>query len=133
MNAAITYDYIKRLENVGFSQAQAEVLVALKTEIPDNVATKQELIQLDQDLTQKIEQSESRLESVIKDLKIEMMQEFHAMRTEMHEFRAETKSEFVTVKSDILLLKGVGAFVMAFITILASTAGAFDFLKQLHF
>lgn len=129
MNTAIAYDYIKRLENVGFSQAQAEVLVALKTEIPDEVATKQELIQLDQDLTHKIEKSESRLIGIIKDLKIELMKEFHTIHAEIHKL----SSEITIIKSDLRLLKGIGAFIVAFITVLAGFSGAFDFLKHLHF
>jgi hypothetical protein len=129
MNTAIAYDYIKRLENVGFSHAQAEVLMALSTEIPDQVATKQELVQLDQDLTHKFEKSESKLVGLIKDLKMELMKEFHAIHTEIHKLG----SEIVSIKSDMRLLKGIGAFIVAFITLLAGFSGAFDFLKHFHF
>jgi hypothetical protein len=55
---ATTYDFIKKLEDAGFTPLQVEVLSSTTMD----VANKSEIVQLERDLTNKIEISESRLE-----------------------------------------------------------------------
>jgi peptidoglycan hydrolase CwlO-like protein len=58
---AITYDFIKRLEQAGFTPVQVEVL----SSFADTTANKPEIIQVEKELTQQIERAETRLEKRI--------------------------------------------------------------------
>lgn len=67
---AITYDYIKKLEQAGFTPAQVEVLTLPVTES----ATKPELDKVEKELTAKIDNAESRLEKRM-DYRFDLIQE----------------------------------------------------------
>ena len=58
---AITYDFIKKLEQAGFTPVQVEVLSSFANE----AANKPEIIQVEKELSEQIEKSETRLEKRI--------------------------------------------------------------------
>jgi len=101
----IAYDYFKRLEQVGFSQEQATVLVALATEASNEMANKQELNLLEKDIKQEIILSESKVENVIKELKIELLKEIQTFRKEVNEeiqaFRKEVNEEIQAFRKEM--------------------------------
>lgn len=55
---AVTYDFIKKLEHAGFTSAQVEVLSTFTTE----TVNKPEMMQIEKDLSDKIDASEIKLE-----------------------------------------------------------------------
>jgi len=69
---AITYDFIKKLEQARFTPAQVEVL----SSFTNNAANRLEIIQVEKDLTEKINHSENKLEKRIDKLEKQMDSRF---------------------------------------------------------
>lgn len=79
----ITFDYFKRLEQVGFTREQASVLVALATEGSNEMIVGPELQKLEKDIRHDIELSESKIEIILRELKIELLIRMEKLEGEM--------------------------------------------------
>jgi len=77
MSVAHTFDYIKRLEQAGYSYQQAEahveVLSSLTQDITMQCVTKTELEHLEKDITHQIEKTENRLKYEIDKLDLRIV------------------------------------------------------------
>ena len=75
--ATITFDthlFVKKLTAVGFTEEQAEVFATEQARlIEDQLATKQDLLELETNLRREIKQSELQLQARMSDNKAEMI------------------------------------------------------------
>ena len=91
-----THKYIKSLQETGFNEQQAEVLVKSLLESKDFdlsfLATREQIVQLD-----------NKIDSYRKDTKTEIDSFRKDTKTEIDSFRKDTKAEFDSLKKDIKL------------------------------
>lgn len=123
----ITFDYFKRLEQVGFTREQASVLVALATEGNNEMVLEPELQKLEKDIRHDIELSESKIENAFKELKIELLREIQAVRVELGNEIKATRLDLEHLKGDVKLIKGLVVFLAGVISTASVLFGMIKF------
>ena len=107
-SAARAFDY-RELEEAGFTKAQTSALKKWR----ESSQPHDDIIKTEIDLC------ESRMESSMKDMELRLLREIHSVKDEVSSVKVNVGS----LQGDIKLLKGIGYFIAAVVTLLSSMTG----------
>jgi phosphopantetheine adenylyltransferase len=101
-----THKYIKSLQETGFNEQQAEILVKSLLESRDFdlsiLATRDQVAEVKSDLQKNIAQLDSKLSKEISEVKSDLQKDIATTREQISEVKSDLQKEISAIKHDIL-------------------------------
>jgi predicted nucleic acid-binding Zn-ribbon protein len=100
---AVNFEYLSRLEQAGFTQSQADILVILSTQLVSDMTNKLES-SLEKQLSQQIEHSETHLETKIEKVQLftgQLDSKIDALQQRIELLQQEMDRRFESLQQEI--------------------------------